>query len=96
MFKGKEKEYNEPVLNRTNEKGEITKVSLAFLMEDVGLEIDATYNKYNPLFEGQTCDTNEKGFIKSLRGIKERLDVITAESKIIEGIKTDDVQDVFG
>ena len=91
MFKDKPEGYTEPSINKEDKK-----VSIADLMEDAAIEIDATYEKYDPLFEGQTCDPKEKVFIKALRGIKERLDVITAESKIIEGIKTEDTQEVFG
>lgn len=94
IFKGKEKEYSEDKLYSFAGKSE--KVTLNDLMIDVGNEIDATYNKYEPGFEGQTCDPKEKEFIKALRGIKERLDIITAESRIIEGIKPDDAQEVFG
>lgn len=74
MYKGREKEYNEKI---------------AGLMDIVGNAIDATYDKYDPLFEGQSLDPTEKVFVKSLRVIKEQLDIITAESKIIEGKKAD-------
>jgi hypothetical protein len=80
MYKGKEKEYNE---------------KLNGLMDEVGTGIDAIYENYNPLFEGQSLDPDERTFIKSLRAIKEQLDVITAESKIIEGIKADDGQELM-
>jgi hypothetical protein len=92
MFKGKETEYK---TKQYSQDGTKEKVSLYDLMEDVGNEIDTTYNSYNPIFEGQTCDTHEKTFIKALRGIKERLDVITAESKIIEGMKMDDTTEML-
>jgi hypothetical protein len=85
MYKGKEKEYAE---KRHNFEG-TGKVSLSDLMEIAGKIVDATWDTYNPLFEGQSMDTNEKTFVKSLRSIKRQLDIITAESKIIEGRKAD-------
>lgn len=65
------------------------------LLEEVNAEIDAAYESYDGSFEGQSCSTYEKNLIKAMRGIKERLDVITAESKIIEGIKADDGQEML-
>lgn len=91
VFKGKEDEYNK----KQYKQGD-TLLSLSDLMEDAGIRIDAAYEEYKPEFEGQTCKPTEKKFIKTLRGIKEQLDIITAESKIIEGIKTEDTQEVFG
>ena len=79
-----------------DKEGNISCLSLSDLVVAVRADIDATYDKYQPAFEGQTLDGTERVFIKALRAIKEQLDVITAESKIIEGIKQDDVQDVFG
>lgn len=66
-------------------------------IDEVAKEVDAAWDIYRPGFEGvESCSEEEKLFNKALRGVKERLDVITAESKIIEGIKTEDAQDVFG
>jgi hypothetical protein len=96
IFKGKEKEYNEDKpYSIQNKEGEIIKLSLSDLMGMVRLDIDTTYDKYQPAFEGSSLDGTERLFIKSLRSIKEQLDVITAESKIIEGIKTDDGQELM-
>ena len=96
IFKGKDKEYNEDKpYNIQNKEGEIIKMSLSDLMFAVRLDIDATYEKYQPAFEGQSLDGTERTFIKSLRAIKEQLDVITAESKIIEGMKMDDGQELM-
>ena len=91
MFKGKGAEYTEKKYNFEGTE----KVSLSDMMEKVGKAIDDIYAVYDPLFEGQSMNTQERLFIKSLRGIKEQLDIITAESKIIEGIKPDDAQDVL-
>jgi|WetSurMetagenome_2_1015567.scaffolds.fasta_scaffold49414_7 hypothetical protein len=96
IFKGKEKEYNEDKpYSIQNKDGNIIKLSLSDLMSMVRLDIDVTYEKYQPAFEGQSLDGTERLFIKSLRSIKEQLDVITAESKIIEGIKADDGQELM-
>jgi hypothetical protein len=91
MFKGKEAEYTE---RRYKFEGD-EKVSLSDMMELVGKAIDDIYGVYDPLFEGQSMNTQERLFIKSLRAIKERLDIITAESKIIEGIKPDDGKELL-
>jgi hypothetical protein len=66
------------------------------LIVDVAKEIESAWERYMPEFESiQTCNLQEKEFNRSLRGVKERLDVITAESKIIEGIKADDSQEML-
>lgn len=81
VFENKKEEYNK---------------TFSPLVGEVAKEIDAAYGMYDSIFEGDSCDPKEKEFIRALRGIKERLDVITAKSKIIEGMKTEDAQDVFG
>ena len=91
VFKAKPAEYTEKIYSF----GENEKVSLYDLMNIVAGKIDDIYNVYDPLFEGQTMNTQERLFIKSLRAIKEQLDIITAESKIIEGIKADDGQEML-
>jgi hypothetical protein len=59
------------------------------LFVDVSNEIDGAYDFYKSQFEGATCNPDEKELLKAMRGIKERLDVITAKSKIIDDLKTD-------
>jgi hypothetical protein len=59
------------------------------LFEEVSAEIDAAYLIYDGSFEGQTCNPAEKKLLKAMRGIKERLDVITAKSKIIDKLDAD-------
>jgi hypothetical protein len=80
MFETKKEEYNK---------------TFAPLITDVAIEIDAAYLMYDSIFEGQSCDPKEKDFIKVLRGIKERLDTITAKSKIIEGMKADNAEEML-
>jgi hypothetical protein len=94
IFKGKEEEYSKKQYRIADKEGNISCLSLSDLVVAVRADIDATYDKYQPAFEGQTLDGTERVFIKALRSIKEQLDVITAESKIIEGIKPDDGQDL--
>lgn len=94
LFKDKSDEYTRPQYKIMDKEGNIKCLSLSDLMAAVRLDIDATYDKYQPAFEGQTLDGTERVFIKALRAIKEQLNIITAESKIIEGIKPEDGQDL--
>lgn len=94
IFKGKEEEFSKKQYRIADKKGNVLCLSLYDLVNAVRADIDATYDKYQPAFEGQTLDGTERVFIKALRAIKEQLDVITAESKIIEGIKPEDGQDL--
>jgi hypothetical protein len=67
------------------------------LIVDVAEQIEAMNDMYDPEFEFlQTCNPKEKQFTKVMRGICERLDVITAKSHIIDSIKQDDEQELFG
>ena len=59
-------------------------------LQDVVTEIDAAYNNYSGTFEGATCDPNEKLLLKAMRGIKYRLDNITAKAHILDGIQADE------
>lgn len=86
LYKGKEIEYTDD--KKYSFVGVSEKIALSGLMERVGEAIDKIYNVYQPAFEGAISNGQERLFIKSLRSIKEQLDIITAESKIIEGIKT--------
>ena len=94
-FKEKSDEYQKLQYKIKLTSGETICLSLSNLMERVRSDIDATYEKYQPAFEGQTLDGTERVFIKALRSIKEQLDVITAESKIIEGMKPEDGQELM-
>lgn len=71
---------------------------LAPLIADVSMEIEIMNDKYEPSFEGlSSCNLEEKAFNKIMRGICERLDVITAKSKILDNIRPDeDIGQVFG
>jgi hypothetical protein len=60
------------------------------LLADVVTEINAAYQIYDGVFEDQTCSQTEKTLLKAMRGIKYRLDTITAKAKIIDDLKTGD------
>ena len=61
------------------------------LLDTAHQEIITLFDKYQPGFEDQkTCGGDEKEFIKSLWAVYERLDEITAKSKIIDDLKTDE------
>lgn len=60
------------------------------LLDKAHEEILTLFQKYNPLFEGATCEGDEKAFILSLWAVYERLDEITAKAKIIDDMKTDE------
>lgn len=95
VFKGKESDYVTDKRFSFMEDGSIVNKSLFDLMVDVRKDIDNIYNEYEPSFEGQGLNGQEKMFIRSMRAIKEQLDVITAESKIIEGIKPEEGQEML-
>lgn len=65
------------------------------LLNEVKAEIDAAYEMYDGSFEGQSCGAYEKNLIKAMRGIQERLDVITAESKIVDNVRPDEGQEML-
>jgi hypothetical protein len=65
------------------------------LLDEVSTEITAAYEKYDGNYEGQSCDPNEKALLKSMRGIKERLDIITAKSRIIDNLKGEDEEEML-
>lgn len=60
------------------------------LLEDALTEINACYDLYDGVFEESSCSQAEKTLLKAMRGVKYRLDRITAKSRIIDNMKTDD------
>jgi len=91
LFKSKESDYTE----KKYKIGDVL-VSLNDMMNMVGDAIDKIYDVYDPLFEGQTINMQERTFIKALRSIKEQLDTITAAADVISGIKTDESMEAMG
>ena len=51
---------------------------------------------YKPTFEGESCDPDEKDFQEVMDGILERLDIITAKSKVIDKVKPDEDSVLMG
>ena len=61
------------------------------LMEDANRRLDIADSKYDPAFEGLATRTpEEKEFNTMLKATKEVLDEITAITKIIDKLQTDD------
>lgn len=60
------------------------------LLEAAKAEIDAAYDMYDGVYEGESCTPQEKALLKAMRGIKYRLDTITAKSHILDGMQTDE------
>lgn len=64
---------------------------IAPLLEDANKQIEIMNQKYDAGFEGiEHCNPAEKDFIKIMRGVFERLDFITAKTKLIDKQKGDD------
>jgi hypothetical protein len=82
-FAKKQEDYDKVVCGEEDGK----KINL---LNKAHSEILTLFEKYNPLFEGKSCGDEEKEFIKSLWAVYERLDEITAKSKIIDDMKTDE------
>ena len=60
------------------------------LLTEAHTEIQSLFEKYDPAFEGKSCGTQEKKFVLALWAVYEVLDEITAKSKIIDDIKSDE------
>jgi hypothetical protein len=82
--------YLPELYGKDDKKKEDYNLTFKPLFEEVSEEIDAAYQIYDGSFEGATCNPSEKRLLKAMRGIKERLDVITAKSKIIDDLRSDD------
>jgi hypothetical protein len=81
--------YLPELYSKNDGKAEEYNKTYADLLEEVSKEIDAAYLLYDGQYEGQSCNPNEKKLLKAMRGIKERLDIITAKSHIIDDMKSD-------
>ena len=60
------------------------------LLTEAHVEIQTLFKTYNPSFEGKSCGEDEKLFVLALWAVYEVLDEITAKSKIIDDIKSDE------
>lgn len=66
------------------------------LLDEVAEHITLARQLYKPTFESiETCDPDERDFQTVMDGIVERLDVITAKSKVIDKVKPDSEDVVF-
>jgi hypothetical protein len=59
------------------------------IIREIANEIDAAYEIYDGSFEGQSCNPSEKRLLKAMRGIRERIYIVCAKSKIIDDLKAD-------
>jgi hypothetical protein len=66
------------------------------LLEEVSVKMNAAYGLYDGTFEGVSCSNEEKKLLTVMRGIKEDLDVITAKSKIIDDLRSDEEVEAMG
>lgn len=65
-------------------------------MEELKIEIDALFEKYDGVFEDTSVSTEEKVFMKVLRGVNERIDTIAAIAGIIDKLQIQSEDVVFG
>lgn len=69
--------------------------AIAPLLTDLCREVDAMNNQYDGIFEGPGSSTLEKQFMKTMRGVRERIDEIAAISGLIDKIATDEEEMIF-
>ena len=87
--------YLPELYSKNDTKADEYNQKFADLLDEVATEINAAYELYDGQYEGQSCNPNEKKLLKAMRGIKERLDIITAKSKIIDNLKSDDEEEML-
>jgi hypothetical protein len=74
-----------PVIAEDKKKEEVFDKEIAPLLKDVNVQIEIMNQAYEATFEGiDHCNPAEKDFIKIMRGVFERLDFITAKTKLID------------
>jgi len=75
-----------PVKYEKDEKGYL-ELNINGLLLDVEKEVNAMHELYDPKFEDpESQPPGEKEFLICMRGVFERLDRITAITKVIEGV----------
>jgi hypothetical protein len=85
-----------PETLKNNDEIDNYNTTIAPLLDDVAEHILLARNLYKPTFESiDLCDPDEKDFQGVMDGIVERLDVITAKSKVIDKVKMPDEEMVF-
>lgn len=68
-------------------------LSLSDVMQELAIEVNHMYEKYDPIFEGKSCNQSEKEFTEVSRGVLERIQLIVAFSGIADKMST--TEDVF-
>jgi len=85
-----------PETLKSNDDIDEYNLTIAPLLDDVAEHIRMARQLYKPTFESlETCDPDEKDFQEVMDGIIERLDVITAKSKVIDKQKPQDEEMIF-
>ena len=80
-----------PVIYEDKKKLEDFNNNIAPLLEDVNKQIEIMNQSYDSNFENiESCNPDEKKFVKIMRGVFERLDFITAKTKLIDKQKGED------
>ena len=59
------------------------------------LEINAMNEQYDGMFEGLSRSPQEKQFLKTMRGVQERIDEVAATSGLIDKISADEEEVIF-
>ena len=73
-------------------KSEEYQKDIAPLLDEAKTLTDALFLAYDPIYEDPlTINPAERAFIYQMRGVHQILDEITAISKVISGIKMDDI-----
>lgn len=85
--------YDKDESRYKNDK-EFWKTELVQRLKEAGEKIEEARRAYNPVFENQSCGNDEKDFQTILEGIEERLDDITAMTKIIDKARHDEETDM--
>jgi hypothetical protein len=80
-----------PVVYEDKKKVDEFNKDIAPMLEDVNNQIEIMNDEYDASFEGiDHCNPKEKDFVLIMRGIFERLDFITAKTRLIDKQKGDD------
>jgi hypothetical protein len=86
-----------PVIYTDKKKVDEFNSDISPLLDDVFNQIEIMNKAYESGFEGiDHCNPAEKDFIKIMRGVFERLDYITAKTKLIDKQKPEDEDVMMG
>lgn len=59
-------------------------------LQELKEEVDKMFDAYDGIFEGSTCNAQEKTFLKVMRGVRERIDRIAGMAGMIDNLGADD------